>query len=319
MASATKIVECVPNFSEGRDREKIEKIVNPFRTRQDVKLLNYSNDEDHNRLVVTVVGTPEAVKESLLEAVGVAVEVIDMTKHSGQHPRMGAVDVVPFIPCRNTTVAEADAIAKEVGKAVGEKLGIPVFLYEDSASAPHRTNLAKIRKGQFEGMAEKLQDKELWTPDFGPDHIHPTAGVVAIGARMPLIAYNVNLDTDNMEIANNIADAVKNIRGGYHFIKAIGVELKDHYSGRDTVAQVSMNLVNFEKTAIYRAFEAVKMEARRYGVNVLESEIVGVVPMQSLIDCAEYYLQACMFGPMKFDAKKQIMENWLLEDEEEEA
>ena len=316
---AKKLLETVPNYSEGRDMEKVAKIAACFKNRKGVRLLDCQTDVNHNRCVITAVGEPEALRDAVIDSFEVAVQLIDMTKHEGQHPRMGAVDVVPFIPCRNTTVAEADAIAKEVGKAVGEKLGIPVFLYEDSASAPHRTNLAKIRKGQVEGMAEKLQDKELWTPDFGPDHIHPTAGVVAIGARMPLIAYNVNLDTDNMEIANNIADAVKNIRGGYHFIKAIGVELKDHYSGRDTVAQVSMNLVNFEKTAIYRAFEAVKMEARRYGVNVLESEIVGVVPMQSLIDCAEYYLQACMFGPMKFDAKKQIMENWLLEDEEEEA
>ena len=312
-----KLLETVPNYSEGRDMEKVGKIAACFKNKKGVRLLDCQTDTNHNRCVITAVGEPEALRDAAVESYGVAVEVIDMTKHEGQHPRMGAVDVVPFIPCRNTTFEDADVIAKEVAKLVGEKYEIPVFLYEDSATAPHRQNLAKIRKGQFEGMAEKLQDKALWTPDFGPDHIHPTAGVTAIGARMPLIAFNINLDTPNMEIATNIANAVKNIRGGYHFVKAIGIELKDHYSGKETVAQVSMNLVNYEKTAIYRAFEAVKMEARRYGVNVIESEIVGLVPMQSLIDCAEYYLQACAFGPMKFDAKKQIMENWLLEDEEE--
>ncbi|MCR4628239.1 MAG: glutamate formimidoyltransferase [Bacillota bacterium] len=313
-----KLLETVPNYSEGRDMEKVAKIAACFKNRKGVRLLDCQTDANHNRCVITAVGEPEALKNAVLDSFGVAVAEIDLTHHEGQHPRMGAVDVVPFIPCRNTTVEEADAIAKELGKEVGEKYGVPVFLYEDSASAPHRQNLAKIRKGQFEGMAEKMQDKELWTPDFGPDHIHPTAGVVAIGARMPLIAFNINLDTDNMEIANAIANAVKNIRGGYHFIKAIGVELNDHYTGRPTVAQVSMNLVNYQKTAVYRAFEAVKMEARRYGVNVIESEIVGVVPMECLIDCAAYYLQACCFGPMKFDPQKQIMENWLLEDEEEE-
>ena len=312
-----KLLETVPNYSEGRDMEKVGRIAACFKNRKGVRLLDVQTDTNHNRCVITAVGEPEPLRDAVIDSFGVAAEVIDMTKHEGQHPRMGAVDVVPFIPCRNTTVAEADDIAKQVGKAVGEKYQIPVFLYEDSASAPHRQNLAKIRKGQFEGMAEKMQDKELWTPDFGPGQPHPTAGVTAIGARMPLIAFNENLDTDNMEIANTIANQVKNIKGGYHYIKAIGVELKDHYSGKPVVAQVSMNLVNYEKTAIYRALEAVKMEARRYGVNVIETEVVGVVPMQSLIDCAEYYLQTCCFGPMKFDAKKQIMENWLLEDEED--
>ena len=202
---AKKLLEVVPNYSEGRDMEKVGKIAACFKDKKGVRLLDCQTDSNHNRCVITAVGEPEALKNAVVESFGVAVEVIDMTKHEGQHPRMGAVDVVPFIPCRNTTVAEADEVAKEVGKIVGETYGIPVFLYEASASAPHRQNLAKIRKGQFEGMAEKLKDKELWTPDFGPDHIHPTAGVVAIGARMPLIAFNINLDTPNMEIANNIA------------------------------------------------------------------------------------------------------------------
>ncbi len=281
MANLTKIVECVPNFSEGRDKEKI---VNPFRTRNGVKLLNYSNDEDHNRLVVTVVGEPEPLKEALLEAIGVAVEVIDMTQHSGQHPRMGAVDVVPFIPIRNMEMAEAVELSREVAQVVGEKYGIPVFLYEKSATAPHRENLAQIRKGEFEGMAEKVHEAE-WKPDFGPADRHATAGCVAIGARMPLVAYNVNLNTSDVAIADAIAKKVRHIGGGLRFCKAMGVELTDR-----KIAQVSMNLTDYTKTAVYRAHEMVRMEAKRYGVEIVGSEVVGLLPMAALIDCAEYYL-----------------------------
>lgn len=301
---AGKLIECVPNYSEGRDMEKIEKILDNFRGKQGVRLLDYQMDASHNRLVVTAIGEPSALKEAVVNSWGTAVEVIDMTKHEGQHPRMGAVDVCPFIPCRNTTVEEADALAKEVAKEVAEKYGVPCFLYEDSATAPHRVNLASIRKGQFEGMAEKMKDKELWTPDFGPSTIHPTAGVSAVGARMPLVAFNVNLGTDNLEIANQIARRIRHINGGYRYIKAIGIKLEDR-----NMAQVSMNLTNYTKTAVYRAFEAVKMEARRYGVPVLESEIVGLLPMQALVDCAEYYLQVANFDPA------QVMENRLLEEE----
>ncbi|KGN99039.1 glutamate formiminotransferase [Porphyromonas gingivicanis] len=284
MANLTKIVECVPNFSEGRDREKIEKIVNPFRTRNGVKLLNYSNDEDHNRLVVTVVGEPEPLKEALLEAIGVAVEVIDMTKHSGQHPRMGAVDVVPFIPIRNMEMEETIELSREVGQIIGEKYGIPVFLYEKSATAPHRENLAKVRKGEFEGMAEKVHEAE-WKPDFGPADRHATAGCVAVGARMPLVAYNVNLNTSDVAIADAIAKKVRHLGGGLRFCKAMGVELTDR-----KVAQVSMNLTDYTKTAVYRAHEMVRMEAKRYGVEIIGSEVIGLLPMAALIDCAEYYL-----------------------------
>ncbi|MBB6275839.1 glutamate formimidoyltransferase [Porphyromonas circumdentaria] len=284
MANLTKIVECVPNFSEGRDKQKIEKIVNPFRTRSGVKLLNYSNDEDHNRLVVTVVGEPEPLKEALLEAIGVAVEVIDMTKHSGQHPRMGAVDVVPFIPIRNMEMEETIELSREVAQIIGEKYGIPVFLYEKSATAPHRENLAKIRKGEFEGMAEKVHEAE-WKPDFGPADRHATAGCVAVGARMPLVAYNVNLNTSDVAIADAIAKKVRHLGGGLRFCKAMGVELTDR-----KVAQVSMNLTDYTKTAVYRAHEMVRMEAKRYGVEIIGSEVIGLLPMAALIDCAEYYL-----------------------------
>lgn len=280
-----KIIECVPNFSEGRDLQKVEKIVDCFRGKEGVKLLDYTSDKDHNRSVVTVIGEPEPLRDAMVEAIGKAVELIDMTKHEGQHPRMGCVDVVPFIPIRNVTVEEADAIAKETAKMAAEKFGQPFFLYEKSATAPHRVNLAEIRKGQFEGMAKKMMDQEKWKPDFGPSTIHPTGGVTAIGARMPLIAYNINLDTSNLEIAKKIADKIRYIKGGFRYCKAMGVMLEDR-----NIAQVSMNLTDFTKTAVYTVFETVRMEARRYGVNILGSEIVGLVPMQAMVDCAEYYL-----------------------------
>jgi len=280
-----RIVECVPNISEGRDLIKLEKILDVFRGKRDVKLLDYSSDEDHNRTVVTLVGEPEAVKSVMIEAIGKAVELIDLNKHEGQHPRMGAVDVVPFIPIRNVTVEEADKLAKEVAAEASRLYGLPFFLYEKSASAPHRENLASIRKGQFEGMDEKMKD-EMWRPDFGPETIHPTAGVTAIGARMPLVAYNVNLATNNLDIANAIAKNVRHINGGFRFVKALGIELEDR-----GIVQVSMNLTDYTKSSIYRVFETIKMEAQRYGVAVVGSEIVGLVPLQAIVDTADYYLR----------------------------
>ena len=277
-------MECVPNFSEGRDLQKIDKIVAPFRGKQGVKLLDYSNDEDHNSLVVTVVGEPEPLRDAVLEAIGVAVELIDLNHHQGQHPRMGAVDVVPFIPIRNVTMEEAVALSKEVGKEVAKRYNLPVFLYEKSASAPHRENLAAVRKGEFEGMAEKIKQPE-WHPDFGLAERHPTAGTVAIGARMPLVAYNINLNTPSLEIAHDIAKKIRFIGGGLRYCKAMGVELKDR-----GITQVSINMTDYTRTALYRAFELVRVEARRYGVSIVGSEIIGLVPMEALIDTASYYL-----------------------------
>ena len=279
-----KIMECVPNFSEGRDLQKIDKIVAPFRGKQGVKLLDYSNDEDHNRLVVTVVGEPEPLRDAVLEAIGVAVELIDLNHHQGQHPRMGAVDVVPFIPIRNVTMEEAVALSKEVGEEVAKRYNLPVFLYEKSASAPHRENLAAVRKGEFEGMAEKIKQPE-WHPDFGSAERHPTAGTVAISARMPLVAYNINLNTPSLEIAHDIAKKIRFIGGGLRYCKAMGVELKDR-----GITQVSINMTDYTRTALYRAFELVRVEARRYGVSIVGSEIIGLVPMEALIDTASYYL-----------------------------
>ncbi len=277
-------MECVPNFSEGRDKQKVEKIVDSFRGKDNVKLLDYSSDADHNRSVVTVVGEPEALKAAVIEAIGKAVELIDMTQHQGQHPRMGAVDVVPFIPIKEVTVEDAVALSKEVAEEVAKKYNLPVFLYEKSASAPHRENLAAIRKGEFEGMAEKIKQPE-WQPNFGPAERHATAGTVAIGARMPLVAYNVNLGTDNLEIATAIAKKVRFVGGGLRFCKGMGVALEER-----GITQVSMNLTDYTKTAIYRAHELVRVEANRYGVPIVGAEIIGLVPMEALVDTAAYYL-----------------------------
>lgn len=284
MANWNTIMECVPNYSEGRDHEKIEKIVDVFRGKEGVKLLDYSNDEDHNRLVVTVVGQPNLLARAVLESVGVAVELIDLNHHQGQHPRMGAVDVIPFIPIKGCGMTEAIATSEIVGRQIAEHYNIPVFLYEKSATSPNHENLAAIRKGEFEGMAEKIKLPE-WKPDYGPAERHPTAGTVAVGARMPLVAYNVNLGTDRLDIATDIAKKIRNIGGGLHFCKAMGFDLKER-----GIVQVSINMTDFTRTALYRAFELVKIEARRYGVAVVGSEIIGLVPMAALIDTASYYL-----------------------------
>ena len=277
-------MQCVPNFSEGRDKEKIDKIVESFRNKDKVKLLDYGFDTDHNRLVVTAVGAPAELKAAVVEAIGKAVELIDMTKHEGQHPRMGAVDVVPFIPIKNVTMEEAIAISQEVAQEVSEKYGLPVFFYEKSASAKHRENLAAVRKGEFEGMSVKMKEAD-WQPDFGPVQPHPTAGCVAIGARMPLVAYNVNLNTADLQIATLIAKKVRHVGGGLRFCKAMGVELKER-----NITQVSMNLTDFTRTSIYQAHEMVRMEAKRYGISIIGAEVIGLLPMQALTDVAEYYL-----------------------------
>jgi len=296
-----KIIECVPNFSEGRDLEKVEKIINAFRAKEGVKLLDYSTDKDHNRMVVTLVGEPEAVKKAVIEAIGLATQLIDLTKHEGQHPRMGATDVVPFIPIKNVTMEEAIALSKEVAQEVAERYNVPVFLYEKAASASYRENLAAIRKGEFEGMKDKMQQDE-WKPDFGPAQPHPTAGATVIGARMPLVAYNVNLNTNNLEIADKIAKKVRFLGGGLRFCKAMGVELKER-----NIVQVSMNLTDYTKTAIYRAHELVRIEAQRYGVSVIGGEIIGLVPLAALVDSAEYYL-----GLENFSIN-QVLETHLME------
>lgn len=296
-----KIVECIPNFSEGQNQAVIDGLVATAKSIPGVTLLDYSSDASHNRSVFTLVGDDQSIQEAAFQLVKYASENIDMTKHHGEHPRMGATDVCPFVPIKDITTQECVEISKQVAERINRELDIPIFLYEDSATRPERQNLAKIRKGQFEGMPEKLLEED-WAPDYGDRKIHPTAGVTAVGARMPLVAFNVNLDTDNIDIAHKIAKIIRGSGGGYKYCKAIGVMLEDRH-----IAQVSMNMVNFEKCSLYRTFETIKFEARRYGVNAIGSEVIGLAPAKALIDVAEYYLQV-----EDFDYPKQVLENHLL-------
>ena len=296
-----KLVQCVPNFSVGRDKETLETILDEIRRVENVKLLDYSMDKDHNRSVVTMLGEPEAVLEAAFGAIKRASEVIDMTQHQGEHPRMGATDVVPFIPISDVTMEECVELSKKLGEKVGTELGISVYLYEKSASSPSRENLADVRKGQYEGMGEKL-NAEGWTPDFGPAELNTKAGVTAIGARMPLVAYNINLGTNNLDVAKKIAKAIRAKTGGFTYCKALGLEITE----RDIV-QVSINMVDYTKTPLFRVFDTVEREAQRYGVNVIGSEIIGLVPMEALIDTADYYLRLEGFD------KSQILEKRMAE------
>ena len=296
-----KIVECVPNISEGRNTQVIEQVIDEVRAVKGVTLLDYSSDPSHNRTVITFLGSPEGVEAAAVGVARKAAQLIDLTHHEGEHPRMGAVDVIPFIPIKEVTMEECVALSKRVAKRVWEEAKMPVFLYEESASAPNRVNLAAIRKGQFEGMAQKVKEEE-WEPDFGGRTIHPTAGVVAVGARMPLVAFNINLSTSNVEIASKIAKIIRKSSGGLDCVKALGVMLEER-----NVAQVSINMTNFHKTPLYRVLELVKAEAARYGVHVIGTEIIGLSPMQALIDSAEYYLQI-----EDFDFNKQVLENHIL-------
>jgi glutamate formiminotransferase len=275
----------VPNISEGRDARRIEALASAVRTTPGVAMLDLDSDADHNRTVISFVGAPEAVGRAILKLCEKAVELIDLTHHQGEHPRMGAIDVIPFVPIKEIEMSDCVALSKRVGATIWERLHVPVYLYEESATRPERQNLAKIRQGQFEGFFEKIQQAE-WAPDFGERRVHPTAGVVAVGARHPLIAYNVNLGTDKLEIAQAIARAVRHSNGGLRYVKALGFALKER-----GIVQVSMNLTNYQKTPIHQAFVLVQREAQRYGVKVVGSEIVGLVPQAALDATAEYFLQ----------------------------
>ena len=290
-----------PNISEGKNQEVIEAVLNEVRSTPGVTLLDHSSDPNHNRTVITFLGSPEGVADAAVKLAKKAAELIDLTKHVGEHPRMGAVDVCPFVPVKEITTEECVELSKIVGKRIWEEAGMPVFLYEDSASAPHRVNLAAIRKGQFEGMAEKVLQPE-WEPDFGGRTIHPTAGTVAVGCRMPLVAYNINLKTPDITIASTSAKTIRQANGGLACVKALGVMLEDR-----NIAQVSINMTNLHKTPLYRVVELVKAEAKRWGVTVVGTEVVGLTPMHALIDAAEYYLQI-----ENFDGEKQVLENYLL-------
>lgn len=295
------LIECVPNISEGRDRDKIEVIAKVVCQIPGAIVLDVDPDADHHRTVITFAGEPRAVEVAVLRLVEKAVELIDLTKHKGEHPRMGAIDVIPFVPLRGVTISECVELARHVGSQIWENFKVPVYLYEEAATRPERRDLANIRKGEFEDFPKKIQEPD-WAPDFGERAVHPTAGVSAVGARPPLIAFNVNLATNNLEIAKKIAQAVRGSDGGLRYVKALGFAL----SGRGIV-QVSMNLTNFEKTPLHRVFALLKLEAQRWGVPILSSEIVGLVPQAALLQVAEHFLRLEQF---QYD---QVLENRLAE------
>lgn len=301
MMERAALIECVPNFSEGRRPEVIEALSLAIEA-CGVKVLSVSPDADHNRTVITFVGGPEQVKRAAIRGAEAASKLIDLTQHRGNHPRMGAVDVIPFIPISGCDMKDCVTLAREVGEAIGETLSIPVFLYEEAATRPDRRNLADVRRGEFEGLREQIGRNPNRAPDFGPEAIHPTAGCVAVGARMPLIAFNVNLGTADLEVAKRIAKAVRGSSGGLVGCKALGIPLAERRQ-----VQVSMNMVNFKDTPLHRAFELIRIEAERYGVPVVGSEIVGLVPMDALVGVARHYLRLEGF---KAD---QVLEKRLME------
>lgn len=296
-----KLMECIPNISEGRRLDLVEEFARIVRAVPGVTLIDYSSDASHNRSVFTFLGDPDQVMEAAFRFAAHAVEKIDLRVHEGEHPRMGAVDVIPFVPIREMDMQECVERSKVLAERIANELNLPVFLYEESASAPHRKNLAAIRKGQFEGMAEKVLD-EQWHPDFGGNRIHPSAGVVAVGARQPLIAFNINLDTPDVSIAKKIAKIIREKDGGFRAVKALGVMLEER-----NIAQVSINMCDYKQTPLYRVLEFVRFEAARYGVHVVGTEIIGLAPMMAFVDAADYYLQI-----EKFDAQKQVLECHLL-------
>lgn len=296
-----KIVESVPNISEGRRRDVVEEIVaaaaGPGR-----RVIDYSLDPDHNRAVITIVGTPDGIEDGIVGLTGRALALIDLRRHTGAHPRMGAVDVVPFVPVRGVTMEDCVEISRRVGARLAAEYDLPIYLYEESARSPARRDLAAIRKGEFEGLAEKMLLPE-WAPDFGPARPHPSGGATAVGAREFLIAYNIELATSDLSVAKRIARAVRGSSGGLRYVKALGFPLEDK-----GIVQVSMNLTNFRKTPILRVFELVQREAARYGVNVTRSELVGMAPRQAIYDVAAMSLQLDSLSP-----------DQILEDRIEEA
>src|SRR6476646_7448598 len=295
-----RLIECVPNFSEGRDPAKVDAIVAAMSAVPGVYVLDKEMDADHNRSVVTLAGDPDGVAEGVLRGVGKAVELIDLTVHKGAHPRVGATDVVPFIPIHGVTLEDCAALARRVGKEIWTRYRIPVFFYEAAATRPDRVNLENIRKGQFEGLREALKKNHERQPDVGEPKLHPTAGVTVVGARKFLIAYNVNLNTSDVSIANKIAKAIRFSSGGLRYVKSMGVDLK----GRN-LAQVSINLTDFEQTPMHRVYEMVKREAERYGVVPVGSEIVGLIPKKAIEMAADFFLQLENFSPA------QVFENKL--------
>jgi glutamate formiminotransferase / 5-formyltetrahydrofolate cyclo-ligase len=299
--SEMALIECIPNVSEGRRGDVVARMVESLRSIERLRLLDVSSDASHNRSVFTFAGESAGIEQGVLALFEHAVADIDLRTHRGEHPRMGAVDVVPFVPIEGVSMADCVALAKKVGAAIAERFHVPVYLYEEASANPLRRNLEDIRRGEFEGLQAKMKN-EQWAPDFGPAAPHPSAGASAVGARMALVAYNINLATDRLEVAKKIAAAIRQSSGGYRFVKAAGFKLEER-----GIVQVSMNLTNYEKTPLFRVFETVKREAARYGVAVVESEIVGLVPSAALNAAAEFYLQIEGFKP------DQVLENKLRE------
>ena len=293
------VIECVPNVSEGRRMEVVNALVDAVRRTPSVRLLDYSSDTAHNRSVLTMAGDATSLKTAVVALFEAALPRIDLRQHTGEHPRLGAVDVVPFVPITDVTMDECVRLAKETAAEVADRFQVPVYLYEEASGNPARKNLEDIRRGEFEGLEAKMSAPG-WAPDFGPARPHPTAGATVMGARMPLIAYNINLATNRLDVAKKIAAAIRFSSGGFRYVKAMGIALEDR-----GIVQVSINLTNYEKTPMFRVFEAVKQEAARYGVTILESEIIGLVPAAALIGTAEHALQLASFTP------NQILENKL--------
>lgn len=296
------LIECIPNVSEGCRGDVVAALAEAaVKAAPGVVLLDRTSDADHNRSVLTFLGEGEALVVAMTALVGAALDAIDLRKHAGAHPRVGAVDVIPFVPVRGATTADCVALAKKLGRTLADRYGLPVYLYEDAASHPDRRNLANIRKGEFEGLASKMADP-AWAPDFGPGAPHPSGGASVVGARAPLIAYNINLGTADLAVADRIAKTIRHLSGGYRYVKAMGVKLE----ARGQV-QVSINMTNFEKTPLHRVFETVRSEAEREGVAVVGSEIVGLVPQAALLAAAGHYLR------LEADPGLQVLENKLLE------
>ena len=299
---AMQLIECVPNFSEGRRQDVIDEIVNCFKGKRGVYLLDHRADEDHNRLVVSLVGAPAPIQEALLEAAKVALKHIDMNAHQGGHPRIGAVDVVPFTPIKGITMEECIELAHNFGERYYKETGIPVYFYEDAALRTERKRLEVIRKGQYEVLKDEAKTNPDRKPDVGEACLHPTAGATVIGARKFLVAFNVNLNTSDVNIAKKIATTVRASTGGFCHVKGIGLALEER-----GITQLSMNLVDYEKNSLYRVLEMIRMEAKRWGVDVIETEVYGMIPVNAILESAAYYLQIAGFDP------EQVLELRLLE------
>lgn len=299
---AFQLIECVPNYSEGRRQDVIEEIVACFKNKKGVYLLDYRADEDHNRLVVSLVGVPEPIQDALIESAKVALKHIDMNSHKGGHPRVGAVDVIPFTPIKGISMEECIEMAHTFGERYFKECGIPVYFYEDAAMKPERKRLEVVRKGQYEVLKDAAKTDPTRKPDVGNAELHPTAGATVVGARKFLVAFNINLDTPDLAVAKKIANYIRSSSGGFAHVKGIGLALEER-----GITQVSMNLVDYEKNSLYRVLETVRMEAKRWGVEVLETEVYGMIPVNALIESAAYYMQIADFDP------EQVLELRLLD------